>query len=265
MERASAWLALLLAASPVQPAVPITYDELRTLPDDALARRLFGGLAPDIVLGNRPQASRAPFGLRVASVWAWTRPRPSDQPGVCATDRSILMLERDFLRGLDRENPALRLARVQTQTYYIVHDRDLAERRTRPDPDRPGAWGGACATLDPRRDGVPAADARQLVRARALLDEFGEAARAGHSRVPIDCAAMHRNGPAPADEAACLGALRYLRADLADWVSECRGVPAAANCIRILAQEVFIEFSLNQGQEPIAIKIEGVEDTSAIQ
>jgi hypothetical protein len=265
MERASTLLALLLAASSVQPAAPITYDELRTLTDDALARRLFGALAPDIVLGIRPQGSRAPFGLRVASVSAWTRPRPSDQPGICATDRSILTLERDFLRGLDRENPALRLARMETQTYYIVHDRDLAERRTRPDPDRPGAWGDACATLDPRRDGVAAADAWQLLRARALLDEFGEAARAGHSRVPLDCTAMYPHRPPPADEAACLGALRYLRADLTGWVSECRGIPAAANCIRVLAQEVFVEFSLDQVQEPIAVRVEGIEDTSAVQ
>src|SRR5205085_7259261 len=147
-----------LAASPVSPhPAPITYHELATLPDEALTERLFGALAPDLVLSPRQEGPRAPLIMRPTSIWAWTRPRPSDQPGVCATDRSVLSFQRDLLRGgFNRENPVLRLVGIETQTYYIVHDRDLAEGRTRLDPDHPGAWGAVCATLDPRRDGVPA-------------------------------------------------------------------------------------------------------------
>lgn len=268
MGSASALVALLLATSPAspQPPAPLTYNELRTLPDEELTVRLFGPLANDLVLGARPEGPRTPSILRVMNLWAWTRPRPSDRPGVCETDRSILVFERDSLPGgFNRENPALRLARIDTQTYYIVHDRALAEGRARPDPDHPGAWGAACATLDPRRDAIPADNSWQLMHARELLDELGEAARAGRSEVPIDCARMYWNRQPPADTAACLNALRYLRADLIGWVSDCRGVPAAANCIRVLVSEMFIEFSLDIGQQVIAIGIQGVEDNSAVE
>jgi hypothetical protein len=270
--RAGLWLALLLAAGPAaaQPAPPahgpLTYGELRTLPDEALARRLFGALGPDFVLNMRVDWPRSPVIMRRATIWAWTRPRPSYGWGLCETDRSILTFERDFLRsGADRENPAMRLARIETKTYYIILDRALAEGRTRPDPDHPGAWGAGCGGLDPRRDGVPADSPSQLMRAFALVNELGAAARAGRAHVPIDCSHMRWPGPQPIGEAECLRALRHLGNPSVGWVSECRGIAGAANCIRVLDGEIFIHFSLNQGQQAIAIRIEGVEDNREVE
>jgi hypothetical protein len=260
--RASLLLALLLAASPVtaQPPTPLTYQELRTLPDDALARRLFGALAPDIVLSLslRPDWPRNP--LPDTSIWAWTRPRASWLPGVCETDRSILSFERDLLRagGGNRGNPAMRLAQIQTHTYYIVQDRALAEGRTQEDPEHPDAWGAACDGLDPRGESVPADNPLQLMRAYALVNELGAAARAGRAHAPLDCSRMRWNGPQPADEAACLRELRGLGDHSLGWVSDCRG-PESANCIRVLTDAFYINFSLNAGQT-IAIRIEGFED-----
>jgi hypothetical protein len=265
MRAAAALLALLLAvgqASARQP-VPLTYDELRTLPDDALNQRLFGSVAPDIVLSPRPR-ERTAFLMRPVEIWAWTRPRPSSQPGLCETDRSILVFQ-PAIPGIDRQNPVLRLARIVTQTYYIVHDRALAEGRTRRDPENRNAWAAGCADRDPRRDGVPADDPGQLLRARTLIGDLGTAARAGRSPAPLDCTHRYWNRAQPADEAACLREITWLRPDLMGWVSQCRGVPAAANCVRVLASEMFIEFSLNLGQQAIAIRIEEVEDTSAIE
>ena len=270
--RGGLWLALLLVASPspAQPAPPangpLTYGELRTLPDEALARRLFGALAPDIVLGIRLGWPSSPVIMQRANIWAWTRPRPSYRWGLCETDRSVLSFERDHLRGgANRENPAMRLARIETKTYYIIHDRDLAEGRTRPDPERSGAWGAGCATRDPRRDGVPADNPHQLMRAYALVNELGAAARAGRAHVPIDCSYMRWPGPQPIGEAECLRELRHLGNPWVGWVSGCRGIAAAADCIRVLGGEIFVEFSLNRGQRPIAIAILGVEDNSAVE
>ncbi|HVQ07328.1 MAG TPA: hypothetical protein VMS43_02730 [Allosphingosinicella sp.] len=267
--RAGLWLAFLLAASPVaaQEQAPLTYGELRTLPDEALARRLFGALAPDIVLSLRLDWPSRPSLMQRASIWAWTRPRPSYGRGLCETDRSVLSFERDLLRGsgLSRENPAMRLVRIETKTQYIVLDRALAEGRTQPDPDRPGAWAAGCDGLDPRRDSVPADSPYQLMRAYALVNELGAAARAGRAHVPLDCSHMRWPGPQPIDEAECLRALRHLGNRSVGWVSECRGIPVAANCIRVLDGEIFIEFSLNQGQQPIAIAIRGVEDNRAVE
>jgi len=210
--RALLWVALLLAASPApaQPQARLTYQELRTLPDEALAQRLFGALAPDIVLSLRPDFPRNP--LPDTSIWAWTRPRASWLPGLCETDRSILTFEPDHLSagGANRENPAMRLAQIQTHTYYIVHDRALAEGRTRPDPEHPDAWAAACGGLDPRGENVPADHPMQLMRAYSLINELGAAARAGRAHVPLDCSRMRWNGPQPDGEAACLRALRGL-------------------------------------------------------
>lgn len=270
--RAGLRLALLLAASPAaaQPAPPahgpLTYGELRALPDEALARRLFGALAPDFVLSPRLDWPSRPLASRRATIWAWTRPRPSYGWGLCETDRSILTFQPDFLRsGADHENPAMRLARIETKTYYIILDRALAEGRTRPDPDRPGAWGAGCGTRDPRRGGVVADYPHQLMRAYALVNELGAAARAGRAHVPLDCSRMRWRGPEPADEAACLRELRGLGDHSVAWVSECRGIAGAANCIRVLDGEIFIHFSLNPGQQPIAIRIEGVEDNREVE
>jgi hypothetical protein len=185
---------------------------------------------------------------------------------VCETDRSILSFERDLLRagGVNRENPAMRLVQIQTHTYYIVRDRALAEGRTRPDPEHPEAWAAACDGLDPRGDNVPADNPSQLMRAYALVNELGAAARAGRAHVPLDCSRMRWNRPPPADEAACLGELRGLGDHSLGWVSDCRG-PESANCIRVLTDEFFINFSLNVGQRPIAIRIEGIEDLNEVE
>ena len=76
---------------------------------------------------------------------------------------------------------------------------------------------------------------------------------------------MRWRGPQPADEAACLSALRGLGDHSLGWVSACRGTPESANCIRVLTGDFFIHFSLNAGQQPIAIRIEGVEDNSEVE
>ncbi|HEV7661445.1 MAG TPA: hypothetical protein VGO55_16520 [Allosphingosinicella sp.] len=162
--------------------------------------------------------------------------------------------------GVNRENPAMRLAQIQTQTYYIVHDRALAEGRTQEDPEHPDAWEAACDGLDPRGDNVPAdnpaqRDARLCAGQRAGR---GRPRRTGACAARLQPHALER--AAAADEAACLRELRGLGDHSLGWVSECRGTPESANCISVLTDAFFINFSLNAGQRPIAIRIEGFED-----
>jgi hypothetical protein len=163
--------------------------------------------------------------------------------------------------------PRLRGDRQAGRRAHPLQDQHqrAAEGRTRRDPEHRHAWAAACDGLDPRRDSVPADDASQLMRAYALVNELGAAARAGRTHVPLDCSRMRWNGSQPDGEAACLRELRGLGDHSLGWVSECRGTPDSANCIRVLDGEIFIHFSLNQGQQAIAIRIEGVEDNREVE
>lgn len=259
--------ALLLALLPAggtalaQPAAPpVTLSELRTLSGEALARRLFGPLAPDMFV--TPSRNSRPYDLLLAgeNVWAWTRPIPADRAGLCRSDRLILHFRTaDFARG--RDGP-MRLHAILGQTYYFVVDRARMMEGGGPPPETMDA----CRALNPlRAQGIPADNSWQLDRALTLMERLGSEARAGRALAPLDCTHMYWHREQPADEAACLRELRYVGPQTANWVSECRGVPAAAGCIRVLASEMFIEFSLNQGQDPIAITIRGVEDNSAVE
>jgi len=262
-------LALLVALQPataatVAPPPPLTFSQLATLPEQELARRLFGALAPDIFLGHRPEARSGSLMFRT-SIWAWTRPRAADRPGVCESDRMVL----EFTRAISANagDPRLQLRRVVNQTYYSIQDRALAEGRRQVGETWRGELQYACEQRDPRRDmGTPADSPYQLMKAFALINQLGAAARAGRVPVPLDCTHLRWNGLPPADEAECLRALSGLGDHSLGWVSECRGTPAAVGgCIRVLTGEIFIEFSLDQRQEPVAIVIQGVEDTRAIQ
>jgi hypothetical protein len=261
-------LALLVALqSPTAATVappPLTLSQLATLPEQELVRRLFGAMAPDIFLGSRPDGRSGSLRLR-ASVWAWTRPRAADRPGVCESDRVTLEFSREI--SANAGDPSLRLRQIVTQTHYSIQDRALAEGRRQVGEGWRGALQFVCEQRDPRRDmGTPADSPYQLMKAFALVNQLSAAARAGRVPVPLDCAHLHWNGPSPVDEAECLRELGGLGDHSLGWVSECRGTPAAVGgCIRVLAGEIFIEFSLNQRQEPVAIVIQAVEDNSAVE
>ena len=190
--RAGLWLALLLAASPAaaQPAPPahgpLTYDELRALPDEALTRRLFGALAPDIVLSIRPDWPSRPLALRRASHLGVDTPAPLLGAGLCETDRSILY----FRAGLSEER---RGSRKSGDAPRPDRDQDLLYRpRPRPRRRAYAARSGASRRLGGR---LRRARSPARRRSRGLSPSVdaglcaGQRARRGRPRRTGACAA----------------------------------------------------------------------------
>jgi hypothetical protein len=241
----------------------LTRSEVRSLSDQALARRIFGPLASDMSVSNRTNRNPRLWGPEI--IWFWTRPRRSWTPGVCETDRIIVHLEPGLpsQAGGDR---SLRLHGLVVQTYFIVQNRELARRLTGIDPREMEGLDVACAALDPRRDGIPADDSGQLMKALSLISELGEAARAGRTPAPLDCSRMNWNGDPPVDEAACLRELAILRENQVGWVAGCaEAVVFETNCIRVLSSDWFIYFLYRPDQRLTRIIVRGIEDTSAIE
>lgn len=263
MKLAALLIALLapFQASAQQPAA-ITLTQLQTAPDEELVRLFFGAAATFPFVGHR-QPTNFSFLSRRPSLWFYSRAR-ADLAGLCRTDRLVLSLDR--VPGSDRQHPSYRPRDFGLDPIYIVENRSeafgtIAHTEERPLHERDDA----CAALDPRRGGIPADNAFQLVQALRHIEALGEGARAGRAIAPLDCSRMNWNGDPPADEAACLRALAVLREHHIGWVQQCRPKRAAAGgCIEVLANDWWIEFDLGVGQQPTRIVIEGVEDMSQV-
>jgi hypothetical protein len=266
MRIAATLLALLLAAAPAwaRDPAPLTRSDLTSLSDEALARRIFGPLAADLSVSNRPTGSAR---LRGDSwVWFWTRPRKDWlRDGLCVTDRMIVRLTpAPFSLG---NNPALRLHSVQTDSVYIIRDRKMANRLSGFDPKEREGQDEACAKLDPRRDSRPAESGWQLMKALEVVEALGEAARAGRARVPIDCTHLHFSGSEPAGEAECLEALSTLHEQSVAAVQSCADSEVTGSiCIRVQTWDWFIYFVLSWGKQEVErVIVHGIEDTSSIE
>jgi hypothetical protein len=261
--RGAAFLVLCLLASspaPARESAPLTVSELAKLSDGQVARRIFGPLAPDLFVSIRPGTATARW--RGERIWFWTRPREDrSNPGLCRTDRMIVSLEPVGTKPTgDR---LVRLASIETRTYFIVRNPALAERGSGTPKELEGLE-AACAALDPRRDSIPADSGWQLMKALSLANELGAAARAGRAPVPIDCTRLRFSGPPPRDEAECLKEISGLSERLVAGVRSCGERPALdGSCISVQAANRFISFVLDHDRKMVRVSIEGMEDLSS--
>ena len=258
-------LAFAAAQTVLLPLEPgsIPLDEFRTLPDAEFARRALGPLGLFPFVSHR-ETDPGRIALHPESVWFWSRPRPSDQPGVCASDRLIVQFRPTGFRGAQ---VGMQPTGVGLQTYFIIQDEAVARQLSGHPMDWRTRMALVCPELDPRRIGSTAADsAFQLMMARKLVEQLGVAATAGRAPAPLDCSRMHWQGDPPADEAACLREMTWLRADSVNWVQNCwprREAPGG--CIQVQTSRWFIEFDQAVGGDPIRIVVNGIEDNSAVQ
>ncbi len=266
-------LALLLMAAPMPagaqlelpPSAPsIRLSELRDLPDRQLVRRVLGPLELFPYVSHRGKEDMSAY-RGGANLWFWTRPRASDQAGICRTDRLIVYFQIPLLYVGDRKDPAMVPAGFDLQTYYIVENRKEALALFSSGKRKAFELDAACGKLDPRRDGIPAGRAFQLARALELIEALGAAARAGRALAPLDCTHLNWNAEPPADEAACLKELTVLGERSVDWVRDCLPKRAApGGCTQVMAHRWFIEFDHDVGGDPIRIVIEAQEDMSQV-
>ena len=264
--RLAALILALLAAPPAearQPA-PLTHSELTTLSEEALGRRIFGPLAADLYVTNMTgQSGRRSEDGRI---WFWTKPRKDWlRDGLCVADRMIVYLApRPLAIG---DDPAMRIAGVQTETVYIVRDRKMATKLTGFDPDELKGQDEACAKLDPRRDSIAADSGWQLMKAFEMMTKLGDGARAGRAPVPIDCTHIDFSGPAPESEAACLARLASLGEHSVHAVQDCGDARVTGkHCIRVQTSDWFIYFVVRRNdQEMESVIVQGMEDTFSIE
>jgi hypothetical protein len=266
MRLAAALLALLLAATPAgaRDPAPLTRSDLTSLSDEALARRIFGPLAADLSVSNRPTGSARLQGD--SWVWFWTRPRKDWlRDGLCVTDRMIVRLTPAPMSLGD--NPALRLHSIQADSNYIIRDRKMANRLSGFEPKEREGQDEACASLDPRRDSRPAESGWQLMKALEIVEALGDAARTGRAPVPIDCTHLRFSGPPAADESECLEALSTLRENSIAAVKSCADSEVTGGiCIRVQTWDWFLYFVLSWGKQEVErVIVHGIEDTSSIE
>ena len=213
---------------------------------------------------RRPEPGPRRYAVRRGNVWFWTRARPSDRDGLCETDRLIVSFEPAAL-ALGGDDPPMRPSRFDLKTYYIVRDRGRAREGRRPEGRAALDLEAACAALDPTRDGVPADNNWQLMKAFELVAALGAGARAGRALAPLDCTGMFWNQRRPPTR----------RPACASWRSGARpprsgSMPARAGrrwaiASRVQAPPWFIEFQLDQSQRPVRIVVKGIEDTSSVE
>jgi hypothetical protein len=264
--RLAALMLALLAAAPAearQPA-PLTRSEIKTLSEEALARRIFGPLGADLYATNMTRESGRPW--EGARIWFWTKPRKDWlRDGLCVADRTIVYLAPDLLAV--GNNPPLRIAAMETETVYIVRDRKMATKLSGFDPDELKGQDEACAKLDPRRDSIAAESGWQLMTAFELMKKLGDGARAGRTAVPIDCKQIDFSGPPPASEAECLTRLSSLGEASVAATRDCAEAQATGTyCIRVQTYDSFIYFFLSfPGQDLERVIVRGMEDTSSIE
>lgn len=265
MRGAAALIGLALVAAPAaaRDAGPLKWSELAKLSDDQLARRIFGPLAGNLVVGPRSRVDRF---RRDSSVWFWTRPRKDWlRPGICSTDRTIVALE--VVPGSSHgDDSTLAISRIQTDTYYLVQNRAFADRGGYGfTPKELAGLDAACAEANPL-DATQADDGAQLMTAFKIANELGSAARAGRAPAPIDCSHIHFSGPAPASEAECLKEISRLSEKSVDAVQSCgEGPVLSGTCIRIQTTDSFIYVLLDREEKMVRVAIEGIEDTRSVQ
>lgn len=256
MRRVLSALAILSAASPVSAAhrspPQITLSQLRAHSGEALARRLFGDLAPDMFVRPDGGPATGPRPDRSAHVWAWSRPTVADRPGLCRSDAVIMNFEPDEASRF--QDPPMRLRTISARTYYIVSDR----RRFDAGGNRDPRVNEGCAELNPLlTGGIAAENTIQLARALSLFDELRAEAAAGRALAPLDCRRAGYDSAQPSGEAACLHVLAELDPRSVADVSHCSGEgEGPGGCIQLRLAEYFITFSLDRSQRPVRILFE---------
>lgn len=264
------WLAalvgLLVAACETTPiastADTITRGDLIRLPDEVLARRLFGAVGDDLFVGYRNR-NRLGRSLHGDVLWFWTRPHHTMRPGVCVSEWLIVSLEADSV-GLPSQRQTLRLRSINRNLVHIVVDRAMARRLSGFDEDELRRARARCAEADPRRDSIPSDSPWQLMKAFELIGALGEEARQGRALAPIDCTRFEFSGP-PTSEAECLAALARLSEGSVHWTQDCaEAVVIGGPCIRVQTSDWFIYLVMRQDQQLERIIVQGMEDMSQV-
>jgi hypothetical protein len=207
---AAALLPFLIAAAPASAAdkpVPLTRESVRKMPDEELARRVFGDLGHVMYPQPRyePRGARDPMWLR--GLEFVTRPRGSYRAGVCETDSVHVGFEPlPFTLG---DDPPVRPYRFDKYENFFIQDFSAARSGDPPaDEEAKSELDSACREIDPRTKRLIAATtAFEVVAGLGSLAALIEAAKKGRALAPLEC--KDRSGE-PVAQSNCLVNLSHL-------------------------------------------------------
>lgn len=226
----------LLASAPE----PLTRANVRTMPQEALTRRLFGDLGPIMLpIFSRGRPGRTPT-RPLDSLVFLTVPTASYSPGLCRSSTVTVHFDPDGpLAGADTP---VRPTGIEVSQFYVIAD--LARLRR---DDELGQEGRArlattCAAIDPRQTwNISAPDEHMLVADVQIFVDLVEAARAGPVGVSLNCP-----GPAdqpPTTEAACRQIVAQLDIRRISMVARCNSpMTHAAGCFWLDLGEKSVRF-----------------------
>lgn len=190
MAGAAALLPLLLAAAPA-PAdnrpVSLTKESVRTMPDEELARRVFGDLGHIMYPRPRREPRGAASFMALRGLEFVTRPRGSYRAGVCETDTIMVGFEPvPFASGRD---PPVRPYRFDKYENFFIQDLEAARTGDPPaDEEADARLDTVCRTIDPRtRRLISASTAFEVVAGIDSLADLIEAAKERRTPAPLEC------------------------------------------------------------------------------
>lgn len=269
--RIAVLLLLLLAAAPVSAAdkpVPLTRKSVRTMPDDELARRVFGDLG-HVMFPERRRGPERSDSMRLTRLDFLTRPRGSYRAGVCETDSIVVGFEPiPFPLG---DDSPVRPYRFDKYENFFIQDFGSARGGDPPaDEEAQRDLHSACSRIDPRSKRIIVArSAFEVVAGIDSLADLVEAARKSRALAPLEC---EDHSGEPIAEAACLvdlARLDPLELYSAAFVDGCNRKDPGVYCRSLKvhgpggSMDVELEHKRG-GPEPLRVRVKPSFDESSL-
>jgi hypothetical protein len=237
-----ALLAALLAMPAFgQPAPPLTYTQLSTLPPEELGRRLLGEMSQILYLYPPEGRASVPFPGpgRPSRLDFLSRPRAAEAAGICETDLVSVSYDLPVEAGI--LDPPIRLLGMSLTTLSFIDDLPLVRRGDARDRRGDAALDSVCAAADPRTRSLLRGRGPSVRAVRAIADLIDEA-RTGRLPEGTTCAAGAPD--------VCLRTLAGLRAEDMERESICGR--RLQSCSRVTLRPYEIELVFAEGLEGAA-------------
>ena len=223
----------------------LTKTEARSMGDDALTRRLFGGLAPIVLPVPDRGRPGVPPTQQLRELSFFTIPVASGVPGLCRTEK--IQVEFTPAGPPAGADTPVRPRRFSSEPVFVVRDWALLMAYPRGAQDWDEARNDqACAQIDPRSTRIIWAENEySFHESLMVLQEFIGASRGGHPPSYLDCRDLATAGETPLNDAQCLARITALDPHAVIGISSCNP-PTALVCLGI----EFDGYSLHLARTP---------------
>jgi hypothetical protein len=234
--------------------IVITKTEARSMGEESLTRRLFGGLAP-IVL---PVPDRGQPGVRptepLRELSFFTVPVSSGVPGLCKTEK--IMVELTPVGASAGADTPVRPRRFISESALVVRDwaQLLAYPRGTQDRDQ-ARDNAACALIDPRSARIIwARSDYAFLESLTLFQEFIGTVQNGREPLSLDCSGV-AGSETPLNDQQCRDRFIALDPRAVTGISTCDR-PSAIGCQRIEFDDYWFDFIRgSDGQRTVGARL----------